>query len=57
MRVAWCVPACLLALSASNLKELEDENKRLQAEIKQIEFTKTLQALQSKRQTQKKWCR
>lgn len=54
MRVAWCVSVCLLALSASNLKELEDENKRLQAEIKQIELTKTLQALQSKRQTQKK---
>lgn len=53
MRVAWCVSACLLVLNASNLKELEDENKRLQAEIKQIELTKTLQALQSKRQTQK----
>ena len=45
--------ACLLVLNASNLKELEDENKRLQAEIKQIELTKTLQALQSKRQAQK----
>lgn len=53
MRVAWCVSACLLVLNASNLKELEDENKRLQAEIKQIELTKTLRALQSKRQTQK----
>lgn len=52
MRAVWCVFVCLLMLNASNLKELEDENKRLQAEIKQIELTKTLQALQSKRQAQ-----
>lgn len=50
MRVVSCFNLCILTLCASNLSELEKENQKLQAQIKQIELNKKLQILQLQNQ-------